>query len=446
VSMRSSASAICAVRADRRACAADGERADDDAQLVVRVGATSLGGRDRLDPRDAAERSGLGELLGHDLARQARRFRQLRNGKSSSAASVLRPAASPTASRCSGRPTAATSSAGKGLPVQPHLPLSDQPAVRADREARRGRKRRLDARLLVVCDGDRVLGTSSRRATAASSPAGTHRDANRSTGSLILKLDGGGAVQWQTLLRPLERTYAYLYAVQPTADGGYVAAGTFYPLSDTGTGAGVVAVKVDANGKVHWQRGFNSFDSSGAPTAGENVESVIQTSDGGLPPRGHLGWRRHRPRGVSPGAASAEARRERIEQVAEGLQRRKPPLAALLLRDVPVDGQNAEPVLRLVGCDERRRPPGGGFHRKSQRFRGRALRRSNGQRRTRRRLQPDPSCDPRHGGRSRPRNDQPGFPSRRRCRSRPICLPRRKPRRSAPRPARLLSVSAFVVG
>ncbi len=281
MSMRSSASAICAVRADRRACAADGERADDDAQLVVRVGATSLGGRDRLDPRDAAERSGLGELLGHDLARQARRFRQLRNGKSSSAASVLRPAASPTASRCSGRPTAATSSAGKGLPVQPHLPLTDQPAVRADREARRGRKRRLDARLLVVCDGDQVLGTSSRRATAASSPAGTHCDANRSTGSLILKLDGGGAVQWQTLLRPLERTYAYLYAVQPTADGGYVAAGTFYPLSDTGTGAGVVAVKVDANGKVHWHaastastrvarrpRARTSSRSSRPPTAG----------------------------------------------------------------------------------------------------------------------------------------------------------------------------------
>src|SRR4029453_14943764 len=138
----------------------------------------------------------------------------------------------------------------------------------------------------------------------------------------------------------------------------------------SGRGGGGVGVKVDANGKGHWQRGFNSFDSSGAPTAGENVESVIQTSDGGLPPRGPPGGRPHPPGGVSPGAASAEARRERIEQVAEGLQRRKPPLAALLLRDVPVDGQNAEPVLRLVGCDERRRPPGGGFHRKSQRFAG----------------------------------------------------------------------------
>lgn len=110
---------------------------------------------------------------------------------------------------------------------------------------------------------------------------GTYRDANGGTGSLILKLDSAGNVQWQTLLRPLERTYALLDAVEPTADGGYVAAGRFSPLSATGTGAGVFAVKVDADGNVRWQRGFNSFDSSGAPTASESVESVIQTSDGG---------------------------------------------------------------------------------------------------------------------------------------------------------------------
>jgi len=67
---------------------------------------------------------------------------------------------------------------------------------------------------------------------------GTYRDPNGGTGSLILKLDGGGTVQWQTLLVPLARTYAYLEAVQPTRDGGYVAAGQFYPLSSTGTGAG----------------------------------------------------------------------------------------------------------------------------------------------------------------------------------------------------------------
>jgi len=110
---------------------------------------------------------------------------------------------------------------------------------------------------------------------------GTYRDPNGGTGSLILKLDGGGTVQWQTLLVPLARTYAYLEAVQPTRDGGYVAAGQFYPLSSTGTGAGVLAVKLDANGNVAWQRGFNSFDSSGAPTAGEWVSSVIQAAEGG---------------------------------------------------------------------------------------------------------------------------------------------------------------------
>jgi hypothetical protein len=110
---------------------------------------------------------------------------------------------------------------------------------------------------------------------------GTYRDPNGGTGSFVLKLDSAGTVQWETLLRPLERVYAYLEAVQPAADGGYVAVGRFYPLSATGTGAGVLAVKVDANGSVAWQRGLNSFDASGAPTAGEAVESVIQTADGG---------------------------------------------------------------------------------------------------------------------------------------------------------------------
>jgi hypothetical protein len=110
---------------------------------------------------------------------------------------------------------------------------------------------------------------------------GTYRDTNGGTGSFILKLDAGGTAEWQTLIRPLERTYAYLEAVQAAADGGYVAAGRFYPLSATGTGHGVLAVKVDSNGNVRWQRGFNSFDASGAPTASEGVDAVIQTSDGG---------------------------------------------------------------------------------------------------------------------------------------------------------------------
>ena len=104
-------------------------------------------------------------------------------------------------------------------------------------------------------------------------------------GAWTLKLDSQGNVQWQQKLGPAGRTYAYLDAVRPTADGGYVAAGRLAPLSTCqfshGCGWGVLVVKLRADGSVDWQRGFNSFDSSGAPTASESVESVIQASDGG---------------------------------------------------------------------------------------------------------------------------------------------------------------------
>ncbi|TML13977.1 MAG: hypothetical protein E6G31_06535 [Actinobacteria bacterium] len=111
-------------------------------------------------------------------------------------------------------------------------------------------------------------------------------------GALILKLDALGNVQWQrTLGQPGGPLDAYLNAVQQTADGGYVATGEFSPPStcEFGCGQGVLVVKLDAQGSVTWERGFNSFDASGNPTASEHAFSIVQTSEGGYLVGGNWG-------------------------------------------------------------------------------------------------------------------------------------------------------------
>jgi hypothetical protein len=112
-------------------------------------------------------------------------------------------------------------------------------------------------------------------------------DGDSAIGASIVKLDGRGNVQWQRLIGPggpsgPGRMHTFLNAVQQTADGGYVAAGEFYNYLRRPEGdAGVLVVRLDANGDINWQRGFQSFDSSGVPTAHESVSSIIQTSEGG---------------------------------------------------------------------------------------------------------------------------------------------------------------------
>jgi hypothetical protein len=100
-------------------------------------------------------------------------------------------------------------------------------------------------------------------------------------GALILRLDSSGNVVWQRQLGPAGTTSAYLNDVRQTADGGFVATGEFETPSGDRPRTSVLLVKVDPNGNVLWQRGFNTLDGNGAPNAAEHALSVINTSDGG---------------------------------------------------------------------------------------------------------------------------------------------------------------------
>jgi hypothetical protein len=111
---------------------------------------------------------------------------------------------------------------------------------------------------------------------------GTTTDANHGNGGLVLKLDGQGNVQWQRQIGPGSTTQQLLNDVQQTSDGGYVVTGELETPNATGqTLASVLAVKLDAGGNVIWQQSYNSFSSSGSPTASNNALSIIQASDGG---------------------------------------------------------------------------------------------------------------------------------------------------------------------
>ena len=71
--------------------------------------------------------------------------------------------------------------------------------------------------------------------------------------------------------------------MQPSSDGGYVAAGEFNDGSTSNLGLplmSVLAVKFDAAGNIVWQHGFNDLGPGGV-SATEHVRSLVQTPDGG---------------------------------------------------------------------------------------------------------------------------------------------------------------------
>ena len=106
--------------------------------------------------------------------------------------------------------------------------------------------------------------------------AGSFQDASQDTGAVILKLDAVGTVQWQRDLGPAgATTQAYFNSVQQAADGGYVAAGVYYTHVNGLPDQQVLVAKVGGDGTLAWQHGFAATNGSGTGL------SVIQTADGG---------------------------------------------------------------------------------------------------------------------------------------------------------------------
>jgi hypothetical protein len=92
----------------------------------------------------------------------------------------------------------------------------------------------------------------------------------------IVKLSTSGAVQWQKTIGGAENDYAY--SLQPTTDGGYIAAGYTYSNNGDVSGnhgdADAWIVKLSKNGTIQWQKSLGG--------TGEDIARSVQpTTDGG---------------------------------------------------------------------------------------------------------------------------------------------------------------------
>jgi len=85
---------------------------------------------------------------------------------------------------------------------------------------------------------------------------------------LLVRLDAGGNVLWQSLVGPGQ----YVTAIEETADGGFVLAGAFF---DYGVGLDYGVWRVDANGAVLWSRVFGGDKL-------DIAKGLAQTADGGV--------------------------------------------------------------------------------------------------------------------------------------------------------------------
>jgi len=90
----------------------------------------------------------------------------------------------------------------------------------------------------------------------------------------VLKLDANGRIKWQ-------RTYGgwkseYAGSIQQTSDRGYIVSG--YTRSFGAGDYDIWVLKLDSNGDVSWQR---TYGGSGYEQLGSRDQSIQQTSDGG---------------------------------------------------------------------------------------------------------------------------------------------------------------------
>ncbi|HHT9125377.1 MAG TPA: BACON domain-containing protein [Candidatus Brocadiia bacterium] len=94
----------------------------------------------------------------------------------------------------------------------------------------------------------------------------------------VLKLDAIGNIQWQKVYGGTASDTAS--SIQQTSDGGYIVAGTTF-LPTSGANADIWVFKLDASGKIQWQKTFVDKIYMGG-LAYEYATSVQQTSDGGF--------------------------------------------------------------------------------------------------------------------------------------------------------------------
>ncbi len=117
----------------------------------------------------------------------------------------------------------------------------------------------------------------------------------------ILKLDADGSVVWQKRYMGAQYLAEAAYAVQPTADGGYIVAGRVNNHAGSGNGD-IMLLKLDGGGTLQWQRNYSkapdgsySFD-----PIDDGASAVQQTRDGGYIVTGYTSffgsggvWRHH---------------------------------------------------------------------------------------------------------------------------------------------------------
>src|SRR5262249_52822528 len=120
--------------------------------------------------------------------------------------------------------------------------------------------------------------------------AGSFTDASQNTGALLLKLDSAGNVQWQQGLGPAgSPTPAYFNARPQTAPRGHRAARAHHAPPSGPAPPQVLVARFGADGSLAWQHGFAPLGGGGAPASVADASSIIQTSDGGYAVAGRWG-------------------------------------------------------------------------------------------------------------------------------------------------------------
>src|SRR5262249_19654733 len=97
--------------------------------------------------------------------------------------------------------------------------------------------------------------------------AGSFTDASQDTGALLLKLDSTRNEQRQRHLGPSRLTQAAFPLGRPPADGGYVAAGNNYTPTANPASTLVLVAKFTATGSLTWQHGFTTPAAAPPPPA-----------------------------------------------------------------------------------------------------------------------------------------------------------------------------------